>query len=274
MDLREQEIREAAARSGTLILDFPQPVRHETRITFQCACGQTFTRMQCDTRRYLKKQPTLRCRTCSYKAFTGLANPRFKPDLPRERRNRRDPQVFVWYREIAKRFNHTCVVSGVFCKDGSAHHLFNYGDYPLFRLDLRNGVWLAKGIHTEFHDAYGRGKNTLQQFQDFYRLKTGRDFPNPFDALPELVQGDPVWLVTEDRVKAYCAEVNIPFIKYRFGPKGCRGNQHFFTTECSVCHNPWEVNWYKHRMLKRDKSVCHKCTRAATVAAKLAIHSA
>ena len=44
------------------------------------------------------------------------------------------------------------------------------------RLDLNNVVVITEELHNEFHKIYGKGENTLEQFKEFYKDKTGKDF--------------------------------------------------------------------------------------------------
>ena len=57
-----------------------------------------------------------------------------------------------------------------------AHHLYSYSKYKNLRTDINNGITLSIAIHKEFHKKYGNKNNTLEQFEEFYKEKTGKDF--------------------------------------------------------------------------------------------------
>ena len=47
------------------------------------------------------------------------------------------------------------------------HHLSNYSTDIEHRLDINNGIVLAKHIHKLFYKLYGVKNNTKEQFEEF-----------------------------------------------------------------------------------------------------------
>jgi hypothetical protein len=70
-----------------------------------------------------------------------------------------------WSFAIKKKFNFTCEI----CKDNKggnliSHHLYSYMKFKEFRLNIENGVCLCESCHNEFHNKFGWGNNTKEQF--------------------------------------------------------------------------------------------------------------
>ena len=53
------------------------------------------------------------------------------------------------------------------------HHVYSFNDNPNKRFELNNGITLSKETHKLFHDVYGKGNNTLEQFEDFKEIFNG-----------------------------------------------------------------------------------------------------
>ena len=108
----------------------------------------------------------------------GENHPRWRGDLTEEERkeDRRLIEGYHTFRQgVLKRDNYTCVISGEREKL-VVHHLYAYRDYKELRTEINNGVTLTEELHKEFHKLYGSGDNTLEQFKEFYKNKTGKDF--------------------------------------------------------------------------------------------------
>jgi 5-methylcytosine-specific restriction endonuclease McrA len=98
---------------------------------------------------------------------TGELHHNWNPAHTKEYRvqYRRTTEHRAWLRAVYERDNYTCQVCG-YDKGGTlnAHHLYNYADYKELRHEVSNGVTLCKGCHIAFHDSYGYGGNTKEQF--------------------------------------------------------------------------------------------------------------
>ena len=102
----------------------------------------------------------------------GAENHRYNPNLTDEERvNGRGNDHRVWSHRILSRDNYTCKICGKSPSGNlNAHHLNGWNKFTEQRFDLENGVTLCTDCHNEFHDLFGRGNNTHEQFIE-YSLK-------------------------------------------------------------------------------------------------------
>lgn len=108
----------------------------------------------------------------------GEKSPNYNPDLSMEDRvNRRMlSENTKWRNAVYERDKYICQVCG-YSKGGIlvAHHIYAYKAYPLLRFNTKNGITLCKDCHKKFHDMYGYGDNTLEQFHEFiYMVSEGQ----------------------------------------------------------------------------------------------------
>ena len=117
------------------------------------------------------------CRDCGIEKVSGENNTRYNPNLTDEEREigRKYEEYYEWRKIVYERDNYRCIISKT---KGSivAHHLNGYNWDKEHRTDVDNGVTISKELHDEFHSIYGRGNNTLEQFREFYKDKTGKEF--------------------------------------------------------------------------------------------------
>lgn len=104
----------------------------------------------------------------------GKNHPRYNENF--DRYNRRDSiECKNWAKEIYKLDNYKCICCGN-KKSLNAHHLDAWSEFPDKRFEISNGVTLCSdidGCHKKFHDEYGYGKNTVEQFEDFILSEFG-----------------------------------------------------------------------------------------------------
>lgn len=72
-----------------------------------------------------------------------------------------------WVKQVYKRDNYTCQCCGERGRKLNAHHLDSYNWCIDKRTDVNNGVTLCENCHNNFHNIYGRGNNTKQQFEEW-----------------------------------------------------------------------------------------------------------
>lgn len=120
------------------------------------------------------------CNICAINSRTGELNCRYNPNLTDEQRRANesrhsDVKYKIFVRKVKKTNGDTCVVCG--SKDDiRVHHLNGFGWFESGRLDVNNATLLCKECHDinfkgSFHNIYGNGNNTAEQFYEFLKQK-------------------------------------------------------------------------------------------------------
>ena len=78
----------------------------------------------------------------------------------------------VWRKAVYERDYYTCVKCGKHGGDLNAHHIESYADAPDQRFEVSNGATLCPSCHIRFHQRYGFGGNTAQQFREWMEGNT------------------------------------------------------------------------------------------------------
>lgn len=109
----------------------------------------------------------------TFKLPTGKDHYNYNPNLTQgDRINRRSlPQYSRWRTKIYVRDEYTCKTCGLKKRNLNAHHLDGWNWATNKRFDLNNGITLCEQCHKEFHNIYGRGNNTKEQFMEFNKLR-------------------------------------------------------------------------------------------------------
>lgn len=81
--------------------------------------------------------------------------------------SRNSRQDYEWKLGVLQRDNYTCFKCGKNKSNVVAHHLDGYNWCKEKRYDITNGVCLCQQCHSEFHNIYGYGDNTQQQFEEW-----------------------------------------------------------------------------------------------------------
>lgn len=92
---------------------------------------------------------------------------------PQERANGRlVPDYHLWRKKVYERDGFTCQCCGD-SRGGNlnAHHLDGYNWCISRRTDVSNGVTLCEDCHSDFHDVYGYGYNTEDQYFEWITSK-------------------------------------------------------------------------------------------------------
>lgn len=119
------------------------------------------------------------CIKCHHRNMKGEGNYWYNHDKTQEEREtkREYTEYYDWRKSVYERDSYVCRCCGYDKgKILNAHHLNGYDWDEEHRVDTDNGVTLCKECHKEFHDIYGYGENTLEQFKEYYKEKTNLEF--------------------------------------------------------------------------------------------------
>ncbi|HEC66953.1 MAG TPA: hypothetical protein ENI23_16885 [bacterium] len=140
-----------------------------TYVSFICKCGLVRGKQEWST--IFNCGCRALCEACVLELNSGSNSKHWNSDLTENQRNTqyggRSPKYKEWSKTILRKANYTCQLCGKKGGKLSAHHLYNWADYPDKRFDLSNGVAICRGHHIEFHRIYGKGNNTPEQFSEF-----------------------------------------------------------------------------------------------------------
>ena len=113
--------------------------------------------------------------------FKGSNNPNWNHNKTKEEReNSKRRNLNEGYnsfvKEVLKRDNYTCQLTGQYGGKLEVHHLNNYLEYKEERTDINNGITLSKEIHRLYHKIYGNRHNTKEQFEEFKQKYINKEF--------------------------------------------------------------------------------------------------
>jgi hypothetical protein len=102
---------------------------------------------------------------------TREKHPNWKSEISDEERLRRrqidTPKYNLWRKSVFERDNFKCKICGSGGKI-NAHHIDGWNWAKDKRYDLNNGITMCEKHHDTFHDLYGRGDNTAEEFFEYY----------------------------------------------------------------------------------------------------------
>ena len=96
---------------------------------------------------------------------TGSLNPNYNPLLSEKDRTRLGHGV--WAKQVKEKADYTCNLCGRRGVKLNSHHLNSYNSDEENRNNIDNGVCLCEECHRKFHNKYGYGNNTKEQFEEF-----------------------------------------------------------------------------------------------------------
>lgn len=141
----------------------------------KCDCGEVTT----VSGTHLTSGATQSC-GCIRNEIAGINHPNYNPNKTDEERLKKryilGKHTLDGFRnKVYKRDNYTCQVCNQVGGKLNAHHLDGWNWAVDKRFDTDNGVTLCESCHNEFHNIYGKGNNTREQFEEYCStLKSNR----------------------------------------------------------------------------------------------------
>lgn len=141
--------------------------------TIKCAnCGKEVAKRQSKIQRSVNNFCSPECTWEYAENYTGAKRYNYKPELTEKERlsnktRHNSVKYRKWMRDVFKRDDYTCAITGIRGGNMNAHHLEGWHWCKEKRYDVSNGVTLKKEIHELFHKIYGNGNNTKEQFEEF-----------------------------------------------------------------------------------------------------------
>lgn len=111
------------------------------------------------------------CKNCSGAILNSKENnPNWKSDKSQqERQDKRNSFEYVnFIRKVLDRDSYTCQLCGHKTTNLEVHHLDGFDWCREKRTDVTNGICLCSICHANFHNKYGRGNNTKEQFEEWF----------------------------------------------------------------------------------------------------------
>lgn len=156
------------AKGCRLVSNEQEYVNCKSQITFIARCGHLHTTSVMVA---LNNMKHFVCSECQKLLTAGENNYNWKGGYDNEKIKFRKTYEFKqWVKQVYKRDNYTCQCCGARGIRLNAHHLDGYNWSVHKRTDVNNGVTLCESCHNDFHDAYGRGNNTKEQFEEYMQL--------------------------------------------------------------------------------------------------------
>jgi len=144
----------------------------KTKLTHICDKGHNFS----TTPEAILYQNS-KCPVCAVERRSRENSHLWNPGLTDEERNS-DRRLILgykrWAREVKVRDNFTCQACGIRGVKLASHHIEAWNHARELRFDVNNGITLCEECHNDFHDTYGRGYNTREQFDEWLRERKER----------------------------------------------------------------------------------------------------
>lgn len=142
-------------------------LKHKDKIKLKCPiCNKYF-----EVYPYRLKQRLMMCcsKECSFKLQCETKHPRYNSnisDIDRIERRKIKDNV-IWRNKVFEKDNYTCDICKQYGGKLEAHHLNGYNWDKENRFNLDNGITLCNKCHKNFHNKYGRGNNTKEQYLEY-----------------------------------------------------------------------------------------------------------
>lgn len=161
-------------RFGRLIAVNPTDRRTGGNVVWElkCDCGN-ITYVDAGS---LRSGNTRSC-SCLKDELVGKSHHNYDPDITDEERLKGrhilgKHTISKFRNKVYQRDDYTCQICGQVGGTLHAHHLDGWNWAKDKRFDTSNGTTLCEDCHSKFHNMYGRGNNTKEQFEEFKNKMT------------------------------------------------------------------------------------------------------
>jgi 5-methylcytosine-specific restriction endonuclease McrA len=139
----------------------------ERRYIVKCHCGLEWEMAQ----GHIRNSKVAECFKCGHitrsKTISGSNHWNYRGVLEIDKK-RGHAQLKRARKVVLKRDNYKCYITGS-TDNLEIHHLESWDSCPELRFNPSNMITLTYNIHRLFHDIYGLGNNTREQFNDFVK---------------------------------------------------------------------------------------------------------
>ena len=156
-------------RFGRLLAVKPTDKRAGGSIVWElkCDCGN----IAHISTRNLRNGDTRSC-GCLKDEFVGKNHPNYNPNRTDEERLKDryilgEHTIYTFRNKVYQRDDYTCQICGQVGGTLNSHHLDGWNWAKDKRFEISNGVTLCEDCHNKFHNEFGRGNNTKEQFEEF-----------------------------------------------------------------------------------------------------------
>lgn len=171
--------RLSVPKGTTIIVDIEDvPTYSTVKVELNCDnCKRNTTSTYYDYNRHNHNGLTY-CENCANTILhSGKNNPNYKTEITKEERNNRrsNPEYKEFVKRVLTRDNFTCQCCNQSINniDIEVHHLDGYDWCIEKRTDDTNGICLCSTCHKAFHNEFGYGGNTKQQYEEWIGYTVG-----------------------------------------------------------------------------------------------------
>lgn len=191
------------------------PVGSNYRVECECEVCKGHSSMSWQTYMECNHDGKTYCKHCASKFFlSGENSPCWKFDkTDEERKNDRSyPEYNIFIKSVLARDNYTCQCCNKSGIELVVHHLDGYNWCKEKRTDVTNGITLCSECHKNYHQKYGKGNNTKEQYMEW--MNTSQLELKVYDG--KLPTARWAYCVTDDiiikNIKQYARENNLEHI--------------------------------------------------------------
>lgn len=161
------DIKKFFEENGCVLLTVEEEYKNvKSNIRFIARCGH-ICETSFDSYRNSKYKM---CFNCTKEKYSGENSYNWKGGYDSENEKFRKTYAFKkWVKSVYKRDKYTCQKCGQVGAKLNAHHLNGYNWDIENRLNVQNGITLCEKCHNDFHNIYGRGNNTKEQFENWIK---------------------------------------------------------------------------------------------------------